>query len=521
MPSFPQHWATVPVGDICELINGRAFKPSEWSATGLPIVRIQNLNKATAAFNYFDGPIEDRHSVKDGDLLFAWSGTPGTSFGAHLWDRGPAVLNQHIFRLDFDRTLIDPIFFKYAINETLDELIGQAHGGVGLRHVTKGTFQKTRISLPPTNEQRRIAAAIEASQKKAQIARTSIQDALAASEGYKEAVLRKAFEENPRHGGRSPDYVPLIDLVDEGPTNGWSPKTGPDAAGPLALRLTATTSGYLRLDDAAVKRVYERPSDDSRYWLKPGDLLVQRANALEHLGAAAIFDGPQLTYIYPDLMMRLRITDPAQRRYLWRYLNSATARRYIREHATGTAGNMPKISGSTLRRLPIPIPPTRDFQRVADFIDREFAAIDALRQTANEALEALEHLQKAILAKAFRGELVRPSSNDEPTDILLERITQSKNAKAAPRRRRALAPETKTRTTIRGPLMTEKRRADVAPNYLKLTLVSMGGAASAKELWRKSEMVIDEFYKQLRFEMGRGDVAIGLNEDELVVQDAA
>ena len=86
MASLPQHWATIPIGDICELINGRAFKPSEWSETGLPIVRIQNLNKATATFNYFDGPIEDRHSVKDGDLLFAWSGTPGTSFGAHLWD---------------------------------------------------------------------------------------------------------------------------------------------------------------------------------------------------------------------------------------------------------------------------------------------------------------------------------------------------------------------------------------------------------------------------------------------------
>ena len=521
MASLPQHWATVPIGDICELINGRAFKPSEWSETGLPIVRIQNLNKATAAFNYFDGPIEDRHSVNDGDLLFAWSGTPGTSFGAHLWDGGPAVLNQHIFRMDFDRKLIDPIFFKHAINETLDELIGQAHGGVGLRHVTKGTFQKTRISLPPTNEQRRIAVAIEASQVKAQIVQTSIRDALAASEEYKEAVLRRAFEENPGHGGRSLDYIPLIDLVDEGPTNGWSPKTGPDAAGPLTLRLTATTSGYLRLDEAAVKRVYERPSDDSRYWLKPGDLLVQRANALEHLGAAAIFDGPELTYIYPDLMMRLRVSDPAKRRYLWRYLNGATARRYIREHATGTAGNMPKISGSTLRGMSIPIPPARDFQRVADFIDREFSSIDALRQTANEVLETLEHLQKAILAKAFRGELVRSSPNDEPTDILLERIKQGKNSKAAQRHRRAQAPETKTRTTKRGPFMAEKRRADVAPNYLKLTLADMGGAASAKELWRKSEMVIDEFYKQLRSEISGGEVAIGRTEDELVVQDAA
>lgn len=521
MTSVPQHWATVRIGDICELVNGRAFKPSEWTETGRPIVRIQNLNRATAPFNYFDGPIEDRFSVNDGDLLFAWSGTPGTSFGAHLWDGGPAVLNQHIFRVDFDRDLIDPVFFKHAINETLDELIDQAHGGVGLRHITKGTFQQTKISLPPTNEQRRIAAAITAYQDRARIAQTSIQGALAASEEYKDAVLRRAFEENPGQDGRRPVYIPLIELVDEGPTNGWSPKTGPDATGPLALRLTATTSGYLRLDEAAVKRIYERPSDDSRYWLKPGDLLVQRANALEHLGAAAIFDGPEQTYIYPDLMMRLRVADADRRRYLWRYLNSAAARRYVREHATGTAGNMPKISGSTLRGLPIPIPPGRDFRRVADFIDREFTAIDALRTTADEAIEALGQLQKAILAKAFRGELVKPSPDDEPANILLERIKQAKNAHAAPRHRRSLAPETKTRTIRKGPLMAEKRRADVASDYLKLTLADMGGTASAKELWRKSEMVIDEFYKQLRLEMARGDVATGRTQDELVVQDAA
>lgn len=521
MTSLPKRWATVPIGDICELINGRAFKPSEWSETGLPIVRIQNLNRATAAFNYFDGPLEDQFSVDDGDLLFAWSGTPGTSFGAHLWDGGPAVLNQHIFRMDFDRDLIDPVFLKHAVNETLDELIGQAHGGVGLRHVTKGTFQKTKISLPPTNEQRRIAAAIGAHQERAHIAETSIRAALAASEEYKEAVLRKAFEENPHNDGRRPDYVRLTELVDEGPTNGWSPKTGPDATGPLALRLTATTSGYLRLDEAAVKRVYERPSEDSRYWLKHGDLLVQRANSLEHLGAAAIFDGPEQTYIYPDLMMRLRLADPDRRRYLWRYLNAATARRYVRENATGTAGNMPKISGSTLRGLPIPIPPGRDFRGVADFIDREFATIDAIRQIAGEALKALAQLQKAILAKAFRGELVQPLPSDESAEILLERIKQTKNAQAARRPRRGLAPKAKTRMIKRGPLMTEKRRIDVAFNYLKLTLVDMGGTASAKELWRKSEMAIDEFYKQLRLEMDRGDVAVERAGDDLVVRDAA
>jgi type I restriction enzyme, S subunit len=63
-------------------------------------------------------------------------------------------------------------------------------------------------------------------------------------------------------------------------------------------------------------------------------------------------------YIYPDLMMRIRINDEIDRRFIWRYLNSEGARRYFRERATGTAGNMPKINSETVRSLIIPFPQT-------------------------------------------------------------------------------------------------------------------------------------------------------------------
>ncbi len=80
--------------------------------------------------------------MRKGDLLFAWSGTPGTSFGAHVWYGESAALNQHIFKIEFDDKEVDRRFLRYAINQKLEELIGSAQGGVGLRHVTKGTFEK-------------------------------------------------------------------------------------------------------------------------------------------------------------------------------------------------------------------------------------------------------------------------------------------------------------------------------------------------------------------------------------------
>lgn len=78
MSELPGGWVQAEIGTLCNLINGRAFKPKEWTNVGLPIIRIQNLNKPNAQFNYFSGLLAEKHLVKKGDLLFAWSGTPGT-----------------------------------------------------------------------------------------------------------------------------------------------------------------------------------------------------------------------------------------------------------------------------------------------------------------------------------------------------------------------------------------------------------------------------------------------------------
>ena len=82
------------LGTVARYVNGRAFKPSEWEKTGLPIIRIQNLTDNKASFNFSSKVHEDKYRVKNGDLLFAWS----ASLGAHIWRGSDAWLNQHIFR---------------------------------------------------------------------------------------------------------------------------------------------------------------------------------------------------------------------------------------------------------------------------------------------------------------------------------------------------------------------------------------------------------------------------------------
>jgi type I restriction enzyme S subunit len=144
-----KNFETVKVSDICKLVNGRAFKPTEWKDSGKPIIRIQNLNDETKPFNYTQEIFNEKFLIKNGDVLFSWSGTPGTSFGCFKWLREDGWLNQHIFKVILNEKLITTDFFIKQINLKIDELISQAHGGVGLQHVTKKMVDELPLLLPP------------------------------------------------------------------------------------------------------------------------------------------------------------------------------------------------------------------------------------------------------------------------------------------------------------------------------------------------------------------------------------
>lgn len=213
---LPSGWETAAIGALCDLINGRAFKPRDWTDAGLPIVRIQNLNDPSKPFNRFDGEVKDKYYIDDNELLFAWSGTPGTSFGAHIWDRGRAILNQHIYRVVFSESALDRRYFRYAINQKLDELIRVAHGGVGLRHVTKPVFEATRVRIAPLNEQRRIVDRIEALQARSTAAKEALDAIPPLLEKFRQSVLAAAFRGDLTAAWRAanPDVEPASELLD-------------------------------------------------------------------------------------------------------------------------------------------------------------------------------------------------------------------------------------------------------------------------------------------------------------------
>lgn len=181
------------IGSLCSLVNGRAFKSSEWQDQGkYPIIRIQNLNSRTKAFNYFSGVVNSRIVVHKGDLLFSWSGSRGTSFGPHIWYGETGLLNQHIFKVNHKEN-VDRQYFYYALKYLVAEVENTLHGGVGLVHITKTRLERLKIPLPPLAEQKEIVKKIDALAEKARALRDLQSSQSADLKALKQSILHEVF----------------------------------------------------------------------------------------------------------------------------------------------------------------------------------------------------------------------------------------------------------------------------------------------------------------------------------------
>lgn len=149
-------WETIKLGDAATFVNGYAFKPSDWTKEGKEIIRIQNLTKSSGEINRFNGSIPQKYLVKKGDLLISWSAT----LGVYEWLGTDSWLNQHIFKVDFNKREIDKRFFRYLIESKLHELERQVHGAT-MKHITKSKFDNILIPLPPLPVQKQIADTLD------------------------------------------------------------------------------------------------------------------------------------------------------------------------------------------------------------------------------------------------------------------------------------------------------------------------------------------------------------------------
>ena len=378
----------VELGNLCQLQNGRAFKPSEWTADGRPIIRIQNLNDESKPFNYYNGKVDKKFHVFDGDLLFSWSGTPGTSFGAFFWYRGFAYLNQHIFLVKIEREDCNKNYLKYVLNSKLTEIIDQAHGGVGLKHITKRKLESLKLPLPPLPEQKRIAAILD----QADALREKRRAAIAKLDELLQSVFLDMFGD-PVTNPKGWDKKSLGNLITI--RRGGSPRPIKNFLGGNFnwIKIGDATKGdNLYIEQCKDKIIREGLS--KTVFLKAGSMVF--ANCGVSLGFARILkvDG----CIHDGWLSFEDIPrDMLNEIFLLKSLNSIT--RYFRD--TAPDGTQPNLNTTIMKNFKMILPPVSMQQRFSDFV----LSVEEQRAMISDSRTQLDTLFHSLQQRAFRGEL--------------------------------------------------------------------------------------------------------------------
>ncbi|MFE4606792.1 restriction endonuclease subunit S [Streptomyces niveus] len=427
---LPSGWTWARLGELGEYINGRGFKKSEWSDTGRPIIRIQNLTGSGESFNHYAGDLDIRHTVSPGDLLFSWAAT----LGVFIW-RGPeAALNQHIFKV---KPLIDKGFLRYLIDHKSQELMTATHGS-GMVHVTRSKFDELTAAIPPLNEQRRIVEALEGHLSRFEAAEANLYRGMRrmpALRGAVRSALTRGGEEitHQPDGWRLGKLGDVLDRIESGKSFRCEPRPAShDEWG--VIKVSAMTWGEFRSDEQ--KAVPEGRPIEVRHEIKANDILVSRANTSNYVGAPVLVGECRPKLLLSDKSLRLVPKAGVDVRWLIQVLSSPHTREQISAKATGTKDSMRNISQRDLIEIRIPIPPSSDQPEIGEAIADEMDRASRLSAHLKSAHIRSAHLRTSLLSSAFAGRLVPQDPADEHASVLLDRIRAERATAPKPQRTR-------------------------------------------------------------------------------------
>ncbi|WP_167512616.1 restriction endonuclease subunit S [Oceanidesulfovibrio marinus] len=338
----------VRLGDVCRIINGRAYKKRELLNEGKYLVlRVGNFF-SNKQWYYSDLELDEEKYCENGDLLYAWS----ASFGPQIWDGEKAIYHYHIWKTEFDEHVISKRYLYYWFCWDSEKIKNDHGAGTTMIHVTKKSMENRKLPLPSLSEQQRIVAILDDAFERIDAAIANTERNLANARELFESYLNKVFTEQ----GEGWEEKKLGDLLKSQPRNGWSPpaRNHSDNGTPV-LTLSSVTGHRFKPDK--IKYTSARTNKDAHYWVGNGDLLMTRSNTEELVGHVAICSDISTPTIYPDLIMRMTIDNcNALTTFIYYQLRSPRLRRIIQESASGANPTMKKIKKSVVQGLPIVLP---------------------------------------------------------------------------------------------------------------------------------------------------------------------
>ena len=347
-------WTIVKLGEVATYINGYAFKPSDWSDVGLPIIRIQDLTGNNYETNFYSGEYDPKYEINDGDILISWS----ASLGIYKWNSGKAVLNQHIFKVVFDKLQIDKNYYFYAVEYLLDDMTKETHGST-MKHITKPRFDNTFFPYPPIQIQRRIAETLD----KVNLLISICRDMLIKCDTLVKSQFVEMFGDpvtNEKHW----EMKPLLSMGNcKNGMNFHRDDKGVEinCLGVGDFNDSSTIEDTSKLPTISLNEI---PSEE--YLLKNDDIVFVRSNGNKALVGRSIAVYPEkIPTTFSGFCIRYRRTDDSVNTpYLLRFFKAES----IRQRMVGRGANIQNLNQQILGELIIPVPPLDLQNQFADFV---------------------------------------------------------------------------------------------------------------------------------------------------------
>lgn len=452
MSELKKGWKETVLGEVIKIKNGYAFSTSEYRKSGVPLIRQSNLNHDTVDLDnciYLDEAfLETKKSfiLKKNDILIGMSGSVGKLC---IYDLDiPALQNQRTGKVEIRENSITNSKFIWLYLCTVEAQLKEKGKGLGVSNVSAKDIESLPIVIPPINIQEKIVERLELLLGKINKANERLEKIPAILKRLRQSVLASACsgkltadwrEENEFETAK--EVLNEILLKRNNSNRKQSPKVkstniGIDYLGKTQTELPKSWCWTSLANYATCSRgrFSVRPRNDPRYFngeypfIQIGDLpreggfINYHTQTLNDMGlgvskifskgtvviaivGATIANTGILSYdmCFPDSLVGIETGTITGNRYIEYYLRSV--KEDIRQ-VSYAGGGQPNIKLETLEPYPVPLPSLSEQEEIVRRVDRLFALADKIELRYKNAKAQLERAERAIYAKAFRGELV-------------------------------------------------------------------------------------------------------------------
>jgi len=462
---LPERWEETTLGQIVLGISYGHTASSTETPVGPKFLRITDLQNNSVDWDtvpYCECDSIEKYKLKKGDIVVARTGaTTGKSFLIQHCPE-PTVFASYLIRLQTSTSCSPDYLAAFMQSDNYWKQITTVSKGTAQPGANASILATLSVPLPPLNEQRRIVAKIEELRERSQKARSHLSAIPNLCDKFRQSVLAAAFrgdltadwrEQNPDVEPASvllerirvqdielPDSLALSELPE-----GWS-WSNLGAVGKVSGGLTKNSKRdelplefpYLRvanvyansLDLSEVKTIKIHEGEYKRVLLQEGDLLLVEGNgSIDQIGRVALWNGSIDPCLHQNHLIKVRFNPTEIGQYILLWLLSHQGRKYITRVASSTAG-LHTLSLSKVSALPAPIASQCEQREIVKRIETLFQIVNRFEQEFNKSESQVNLLDRSILAKAFRGELVEQDPNDEPASVLLERIRAEREQQA-------------------------------------------------------------------------------------------